>query len=194
MITISNNGDADRNLPAAAYGHFDIRVTEDGKEFSTPHTLGATALSIMSERKALVGVTATAIVLTLANPITEANSPLYRYWLYLALTFLLVHLICTFAVLVFAAVTGIRKVTRLTIREDGLVWNRTHFFPVEHIWGVGYGTTIDEGKASEVYEPLITIDLGVHKIVLAEGLDVPSAALFKRVFSDDVRRYWHRHN
>ena len=194
MITISNKSDADRNLPAADYGHFDIRMTEDGKEFSTPHTLGATALSIMSERKALVAVASLCFVITLSNPIKEPNSLLNRYWLYLALTFLLVHLICTFTVLVFTAATGIRKVTRLTIREDGLVWNRTHFFPVEHIWGVGYGTTFDEGKASEVYKPLITIVLGVHKIVLAEGLDVPSAALFKRVFSDDIRRYWHRHH
>ena len=45
-----------------------------------------------------------------------------------------------------------------------------------------------------MFEPLVTLQIGTKQIVLAEGLDVASAKLFMRLFSDDVRRYWHRHN
>lgn len=195
MITASNNPLIERNLPADLYGHSDIRMTADGgKEFSLAHTLGTTVLSIMSGTKPLVLVGALALLLAVAWPVRDEQSPLTRFWLYAALLFLLLHLAGAAVVAVWTLVTGTRKITKLTIREDGLVWNDQHFFPVEHIWSVGYGTTIDEGKASEVYEPLITIELGTRKIVLAEGLDVASATLFKRVFSEDTRRYWHRHN
>lgn len=184
-----------RNLPADIYGGFDMRITTDGsKATSLPHTLSSTVLSIMSGRKALSAVGLSALLIAMAVPVKDPHSPLNRFWLYVTLMFMLLHLLGATLVVVFALVTGTRKITRLTIREDGLLWNDQHFFPAEHIWSVGYGTTIDEGKPTEVYEPEISIDFGTQRIVLAEGLDVASATLFKRVFAEDIRRYWHRHN
>ncbi len=187
--------DSGRNLPADLYGRFDICVTDDGsKQYSLPHTLGATVLALMSGRKAMLCVGALAAIIAIISPVSDPQSPLMRTWLYIALLFLLLHLVGAAFVMLFALITGTRKLTRISIREDGLVWNDNHFFPVEHIWSTGYGTTTNEGKPDEVFEPLVTVQIGTQKIVLAEGLDVASAKLFMRLFSDDVRRYWHRHN
>ena len=184
-----------RNLPADLYGHFDIRVTDDGsKQYSLPHTLGATVLALTSGRNAMLSVGVLAVIIAIISPVEDPQSPLTRTWLYVGLLFLLLHLVAAALVMLFALITGTRKLTRISIREDGLVWNDHHFFPVEHIWSTGYGTTTNEGKPNEVFEPLVTVQIGTQKIVLAEGLEVASAQLFMRLFSDDVRRYWHRHN
>lgn len=184
-----------RNLPADLYGQFDIRVTDDGsKQYSLPHTLGATVLALMSGRNAMSSVGVLAVIIAIISPVEDPQSPLTRTWLYVGLVFLLLHLVAAALVMLFALITGTRKLTRISIREDGLVWNDHHFFPVEHIWSTGYGTTTNEGKPNEVFEPLVTVQIGTQKIVLAEGLEVASAQLFMRLFSDDVRRYWHRHN
>ena len=148
----------------------------------------------MSGRNAMLSVSVLAVIIAIISPVEDPQSPLTRTWLYVGLLFLLLHLVAAALVMLFALITGTRKLTRISIREDGLVWNDHHFFPVEHIWSTGYGTTMNEGKPNEEFEPLVTVQIGTQKIVLAEGLEVASAQLFMRLFSDDVRRYWHRHN
>ena len=81
------------------------------------------------------------------------------------------------------AVSGYRVMTYIGIRTDGLVWNRTLFFPREHIWGIGYG----DGNT-------ITMQIGLNTLSLATGLEPAAAVMFWDLFRRDQRRYWHGHN
>ena len=123
--------DSGRNLPSDFYDRFDICVTDDGsKQYSLPHTLGATVLALMSGLKAMLCVGALAAIIAIISPVSDPQSPLTRTWLYIALLFLLLHLVGATFVMLFALITGTRKLTKISIREDGLVWNDHHFFPV----------------------------------------------------------------
>ena len=184
-----------RHLPADFYGRFDIKITADGgKQYSLPHTLGATVLAITTTRKMLLSMGGAALLCAIVFPSRNPNSPLADTWIYIVLVFFPIHASAALAVSVAALVTGMRKVTRITIREDGLIWNDQKFFPAGDIWMIGYGFTDNKGKADETFAPKIEIQLGTQTITLADGLDVTAAKLFERLFSDDTRRYWHRHN
>ena len=127
-------------------------------------------------------------------PERDAGSPLASYWLYAMLMFFLLHGAMTVVVAIAALITGLRKITRITIRPDGLILNDASFYAAEHIWMISYGITSNEGKPDELFEPKITVQVGTHVVTLADGLEVGPAKLFMRLFSEDTRRYWHRHN
>ena len=187
--------DGDRHLPADLYGTFDIQPTPDGgKRYSLPHTLGNSVLAYVTQSRMLASIAAVALLCPLIAPENNAGSPLSIYWLYAPLMFFLLHGLCALAVLTALLVSGRRKVTRITIRADGLILDDVSFYPAEHIWGIGYGTTINEGQSGETFVPRITIQVGTNPIILADGIEVEAGRLFMRLYSDDARRYWSRHN
>jgi len=184
-----------RSMPESYYGRFDIKTTDDGsKQYSLPHTLGATIMELATGRVVLLAAAAIAWPCASIFPVKDDSSPLATTWVYAAFLFLGLHAAVTTLIALTAVLTGWRKVTRLTIRADGLIWNDHHFFPAHHIWRICYGTTTNADKPNAVFTPKIEIQVGVATIVLADGLDVPSAQLFERLFREDTRRYWHRHN
>lgn len=184
-----------RHLPADLYGTFDIQPTPDGgKRYSLPHTLGASVLAYVMRSRVLACAAALALLAPALAPERDVGSPLNVYWLYALLIFFLSHGLIAVAVSLTLLVTGRRKITRITIRADGLILDDVGFYPAEHIWAIGYGTTSNEGKSDETFEPRITIQIGTRPIVLADGIEVEAGRLFMRLFSDDARHYWSRHN
>ena len=187
--------DVARHLPADLYGRFDIRTTPDGgRQYSLPHTLGASVIGITTKPRVLLIVGGVSVMWPIMFPESDASSPLAANFFYVTLMFFLLHGIVAIMVAIAALATGIRKITRITIREDGLILNDASFYPSEHIWMIGYGVTSNAGKPGETFTPKIEIQFGTTKIVLAEGLEVEPAKLFMRLFTEDNRRYWHRHN
>jgi hypothetical protein len=186
---------AERHLPADYYGRFDIKNTADGgKQYSLPHTLGATVLAVTTGRKTLLAVLGLAVVCAFVFPAREPHSPLADTWVYSALVFFPLHALVAFTVALIALITGMRKLTRITIREDGLIWNDRNFFPASHIWMVSFGNTSNKGTPDEEIHSKLEIQVGTQMITLADGLEKAPAQLFERLFTDDTRRYWHRHN
>ncbi len=184
-----------RHLPFDLYGHFDIRSTPDGgRQYSLPHTLGASVLAFSTKSRVLSGVLVAAVIWTIAVPEQNASSPLALHWIYVPLMFALLHLLLTIVVAAAALLTGLRKITRITIRQDGLILNDASFYAAGDVWMIGYGVTSNAGKADEVFVPKITVQVGVNVLTLADGLEAQPAKLFMRLFQDDTRRYWHRHN
>lgn len=184
-----------RFLPEDYYGRFDISTTEDGgKRYALPHTFGATVLALTTGRRALLATSLVACLFPALFPVTTPGSPLANPVTYALLSFFPMIGIAAAIIAVVVLVTGTRKLTRITIREDGLIWNDQHFYPALHIWSIGYGVTSKAGKPDESFTPKIEIQVGVETITLAEGLEVAPAKLFMRLFGDDTRRYWHRHN
>ncbi len=184
-----------RHLPSDLYGTFDIQPTPDGgKRYSLPHTLGTSVLDFAARSRVLAGVAALALVWPALSPERDPGSPLGVYWLYALLMFFLLHGLLALALSLALLVSGWRKTTRITIRADGLILDDAGFYPAEHIWAIGYGTTTNEGKIDETFEPCITIQIGTHRILLADGIEVEAGRLFMRLFSEDARHYWARHN
>lgn len=184
----------DRHLPVRTYGGFDIRWTQDGgQQFSLPHTAWGTVAGIIMRKPAVVGTLSVALICAVVFPADPA-SPMARLWVYVILVFFPLHALVAFAVSIGVLVSGVRQVTRITIREDGLIWNDQHFFEAEHIREIGYGITSDEGKATESFTPKIEIQVGLQRIVLADDVDPAAGKLFMRLFSEQTRHYWHRHN
>lgn len=184
-----------RHLPADLYGRFDIRTTPDGgRQYSLPHTLGASVIAFTTQPHILLIIAGVAALWPVLFPERDASSPLATTWAYFALMFFLLHGIAAVVAAIAALATGIRKITRITIREDGLILNDASFYPAEHIWMIGYGVTTNDGKPDESFVPKIEIQLGTTTITLADGLEVEPAKLFMRLFTEDNRRYWHRHN
>ncbi len=179
-----------RNLPEDYYGGFDVRPTPDGgKRYRLPHTLYGTVMAIVT------GVKALAVVAGLTGGIAVSfGIPISSNWLGTAIVFLAVHAALAILVTLWALLTGYRCATFITIRPDGLVWNDRAFFSARHIWMIHYGTTTNEGKASEVFEPLLEIQVGTKTVLLADNLDPVAAKMFMHLFRDDTRRYWHGHN
>ncbi len=187
--------DAPRQLPAALYGQFDIRTTPDGgRQYSLPHTLGASVIARTTQPRMMLAIGVIAAAWPIIFPERDAGAPLASNWIYIPLMFLLLHGIVAFAVAIAALITGTRKITRITIREDGLILDDATFYAAAHLWMIGYGVTTNEGKPDEVFAPKITIQVGTNVITLADGLEVEPAKLFMRLFGEDTRRYWHRHN
>ena len=185
----------DRQLPADLYGRFDIKATsEGGRQYSLPHTLGATVLAIITGRRVLLSMIAIAVFWTVVFPERDTNSPLADRWIYAVLMFFPLHGAAALTVAIGALASGMRKITRITIREDGLIWNDSNFFAAHHIWMISYGVTENRDKETELFTPKIEIQVGTQTITLADGLDVAPAKLFMRLFAEDTRRYWHRHN
>jgi hypothetical protein len=184
-----------RHLPSDLYGHFDIQATPDGgKRYTLPHTIRESALAFASRRHIFVPIVVLALLWPIAFPEREAGSPLTNYWLHAALAFALAHGVATTVTALVLKVSGLRQVTRITIRPDGLILDDVHFFAADHIWAVGYGDTENEGKADERFTPEITIQVGTNKLILATGVEVEAGRLFMRLFSEDTRHYWSRHN
>ena len=99
------------------------------------------------------------------------------------------------AIWLWVEFTGYRVVTYIGIRAEGLVWERAHFYPRNHIWEICYGITQKHRETGEErYLPKIEIQVGVHVLVLAEDLEPMPAELFEHLFRQDTRRYWHGHN
>jgi hypothetical protein len=187
--------EAPRHLPADLYGHFDIRGTPDGgRQYSLPHTLASSVMTITTEPRMLALLIAAALAWSLIVPVREAASPLSTTWLYAMLVFFLLHLIAVIGAAIAMLISGVRIITRITIRPDGLILNDASFYAAEDLWMIGYGVTHNEGKADETFTPKITLQVGTHLVTIADGLDVQSAKLFMRLFQEDTRRYWHRHN
>jgi hypothetical protein len=187
--------EAPRHLPADLYGRFDIQPTPDGgKRYSLPTTLGASVMAFVTKPRAVLAVAGMALVWPVLFPEHDTGSPLTITWLYALLIFLLLHGLLALGVTAVLLATRIRKVTRITIRPDGLILDDVSFFPADHIWSIGYGVTSNEGKPDETFAPHITIQVGTNRITLAEGVEVEAGRLFMRLFEEDTRHYWARHN
>lgn len=185
----------ERQMPADFYGRFDIKTTPDGgKQYAIPHTLVNTATSIATSPAVVGAAIAGAIICDQLWPVVERGSPLSTGWLHVSLITLLALSAVWFAVLIGAVVTGHRKMTRVTIREDGLIINDAHHFHADHIWDVSFGITHNKDKPEESVTPFFEITLGTKKLKLAEGIDLNASLLFERLMREDIRRYWHRHN
>ena len=179
-------GEGRANLPPEFYDGYDVRLMPDGgKEYTLPHTLYGTVLALVTTGAALVVVAAVTLATTASDGFTFWN---------LLLHYIGVHLAAAFTVMLWALVTGYRCVTRIAIREDGIVWNGDTFFSVRHIREISYGRSCKGDYGDEIFEPLVTIQLGVKTIVLADHLEPVAAKLFMRDFEYDIRRYWYRHN
>lgn len=179
-----------RTLPEDYYGGFDVRQLADGgKRYRLPHTLFGTVMPLIMDARRLGMILVATVVATLVLGV-PAEPILFG----VCLTYLALHAAMAIAVTLWAAITGYRRPSFITIRADGLVWNDAHFFPASHIWMIGYGTVISAGKPDESYEPLITLQLGVKTIVLVDHLDAASGKMFAHLFKNDTRRYWHGHN
>ena len=180
----------DRNLPEDFYGGFDVRQMSDGgKRYRLPHTLFGTVMALVLSRSVLVPVAIATVMLTFGLGV-----PVEPDWFGGIVTALACHAIATVMVTFWALLTGYRCATFITIRADGLVWNDHAFFPASHILMISYGTTFNTGKPDERFEPLLSIQLGVKTVVLAEHLEPAAGKLFEHLFRDDTRRYWHGHN
>jgi hypothetical protein len=184
---------APRHLPKSYYGAFDVQPTPDGgKRYSLPHTLWHTMLATTTTPFALLALLPTAALI--AQRLAGPERSFTDLAMMTAFAYCPVHAAAAAVVGLVAAVTGLRTVTRLTIRADGLIWNDTGFFPAAHLWMISYGTTHAPNTPKERFEPKIEIQIGTQTITLAEGLDVTATRLFQRLFQEDIRRYWHRHN
>lgn len=189
MATTGSPAD-DRNLPEDYYGGFDVRPTPDGgKRYRLPHTLYGTVMAAVTSAKALAAVS-----LAVGALVMVWGVPVEPVWFGASVAFLACHAAATLLVTLWALVTGYRRATFITIRADGLVWNDRAFFSARHIWLIGYGTTTNEGKPDEVFEPLLEIQVGTRQVLLADTLDATAAKMFMHLFRDDTRRYWHGHN
>lgn len=187
--------DVPRHLPAHLYGPFDIRGTPDGgRQYSLPHTLASSVMMVTTKPRTLAVLTVVAFARSIVVPVQDVTSPLSATWLHVMLVFLLLHLLAAIAVAIALLISGVRTVTRITIRPDGLILNDASFYAAEDIWLIGYGVTLNAGKPDETFTPKITLQVGTHLVTIADGLDVQSAKLFMRLFEEDTRRYWHRHN
>lgn len=185
----------ERQMPADFYGRFDIKTTPDGgKQYSIPHTLNNTAKSIATSPAVVVAAIAGAAAYHGLGPIVEHGSPLGIAWLHVSLLTVLVLSAIWLAALLLAAITGKRKMTRVTIREDGLIINDAHHFQADHIWDVSFGITHNKDKPEESVTPFFEITLGTKKLMIADGIDLNASLLFERLLRADIRRYWHRHN
>ena len=179
-----------RNLPEDFYGGFDVRQMPDGgKRYRLPHTLFGTVMALVLSRTVLVPVLIATAVLTVL-----CGVPVEPGWCGMIVTVLACHAAAAVVVTFWALLTGYRCATFITIRADGMVWNDRAFFPASHILMISYGTTFNTGKPDERFEPLLSIQLGVKTVVLAEHLEPASGKLFEHLFRDDTRRYWHGHN
>ena len=179
-----------RALPEDYYGGFDVRQLADGgKRYRLPHTLFGTVMPLIMDTRRLGMVLIATVIATIV-----LGTPAEPIWFGAILTFLGLHATMAIVVTLWAAITGYRRPSFITIRADGLVWNDEHFFPASHIWLVGYGTTYCAGKPDESFEPLITLQVGVKTIVLVDHLDPASGKMFAHLFKNDTRRYWHGHN
>lgn len=184
-----------RNLPADLYDLFDSRTTPDGgRQYSLPHTLASTVVAMTTKPRMLIAVAAAGVACALVLPAGEPGSPLSSFSFTAMLIASLAHALGALVMSIAALVTGTRKVTRITIRSDGLILNDATFYATEHVWAIHYGETSNAGKADEAFHPKIRIQVGTQTITLAEGLQADSAKLFMQLFEQDTRRYWHRHN
>lgn len=184
-----------RNLPEDLYGHFDIRPTPDGgKQYSLPHTLAETVRSRASQPSILMCVAATALATPFIWPETDKGAPLAMTWLYSGIVFFLLHGLVVIGISGDALLSGKRKVTRITIREDGLIWNDSRFFASDDIWRISYGTVTAPETPEETLIPRFAVSVGTQVIVLADNIDIMAGTLFAQRFAQDIRRYWHRHN
>ena len=179
-----------RNLPENYYGGFDVRQTPDGgKRYRLPHTLFGTVMALVMGSTVLLSVFGATAALSLV-----CGVPVEPDWFGAIVTLLACHATATVAVTFWALLAGFRCSTSITIRADGLVWNDRAFFPASHVLMISYGTTFNTGKPDERFEPLLSIQLGVKTVLLAEYLEPVPAKLFEHLFRDDTRRYWHGHN
>lgn len=183
-----------RNLPRAWYGSFDITTTLRGRLYRVPHTLWRSTLGLTTTFPVLALILAGAVLAALQlEPVSTDVSPSAL----LAATALLycpLHAALALPVAIACWLTGYRTAVTLEITETELIWNDRAAFPASHLWMISYGTTSHPGTAQETFDPLIEIQLGTQLITLGEELDPVAAKLFMRLFQDDIRRYWHRHN
>ena len=164
-------------------------MPDGGKRFRLPHTLFGTVMPLVTGANVMAWVFITTFVLTLF-----VGVPVEPVLVGGVVTLLACHAAATVLITLWALLTGYRRPTFITIRADGLVWNDHSFFPASHILLISYGTTFNTGKIDERFEPLLSIQLGVKTVVLAEYLEPAAGKLFQHLFSDDTRRYWHGHN
>ncbi len=179
-----------RNLPEVFYGGFDVRQMADGsKRYRLPHTLYGTVMPLV------MGALGLAIIAAItALTVMALGVPVEPVWFGSTIAFLAIHAAITLLITLWALVTGYRRPTFIAIRPDGLVWNECKFFAAAHIWVIGYGTTSNKGRPDEEFEPLLEIQVGTKRVVLAEDLDPVAGKMFMRLFEEDTRRYWHGHN
>lgn len=179
-----------RSLPEEYYGGFDVKLLPDGsKRYRLPHTLYGSVMHVVTGAKALAATAAAAFI-----AVALGGAPVDPDWLGWVIAPLAIHAGLTLIVTVFALFAGWRYALRITLRPDGLILNDKIFFPARHVWVIHYGTTYNEGKADEVFVPRLEIQIGTERLLLAEHLDPAAGRLFERLFSGDVRRYWHGHN
>ncbi len=179
-----------RTLPEDYYGGFDVKPTPDGgKRYRLPHTLFGTVMPMITDANRLGMVLIATLFLTIV-----LGAPADPFWFGACLTYLALHAGMAIVATLWAAITGYRRPSFITIRADGLVWNDAHFFPASHIWMVGYGITSREGKPDESFAPLITLQVGTKSVVLVEHLDEEAGKMFHHLFPNDTRRFWHGHN
>lgn len=186
-----------RNLPKEYYGAFDVRPTQDGgKEYLLPHTLDYTAMILMTHSISLVALSVAALwafLLThhywLPNHIRAFLLTPERLSLGAAMYFPVVVILTVMAVMFVSWLVDFRITKSITIRDDGLIIDNDKFYPAQHVLEVIYNDTKD-GKARYIFD----IELGVHHVELATDLEEPAALIFQAMFSNDLRRYWYRHN
>ena len=73
-----------------------------------------------TRRGAFAAVAAAAVIWPFVFPERELNSPLSATWVYTLLIFFLLHGLAALGVAIVLLVTGLRTITRITIRPDGL--------------------------------------------------------------------------
>lgn len=194
MIAGTHLPEMERNLPAVLYGRYDNRSTLDGgQQFSLPHTVWGTVTGLITRPHIVAATLGVALFCALVFPADPA-SLMARIWVYVVVMFFPLHALVATVVWIGVLITGVRQITRVTIREDGLIWNDTHFFEAEHIHWISYGITSDEGKSTETFTPKFQIQVGLQTIVIADDIDPAAGKLFMRLFSEQTRHYWHRHN
>lgn len=182
-----------RNLPKRFYGRFDIRPTPDGGvQYSLPHTIGTSTLHAATRPVVILALVAA--VIAIATQLAAPDHGTTLTVLHWGLTFLGLHGIVALLVMIGLLCSGWRLVTRVTIREDGLIIDDQLFFDAQYIHRIGYGATWQAGQPDELFVPRFEIDLGTTTVIIAEGLEVAAAKLFEHRFRDDVRRYFHGHN
>jgi hypothetical protein len=108
-----------RALPEDYYGGFDVKQMADGgKRYRLPHTLFGTVMPLIMDATRLGMTLIATVIATLVLGV-----PAEPIWFGAILTFLALHATMAIVVSLWAAITGYRRPSFITIRADGLVWN-----------------------------------------------------------------------